>query len=337
MGSTHLFHLGKTKPQIVCQGGTRTDATIQNLPVLKGMSLSLLKLDPKMMREPHWHPNAVELGYCVSGKGLMTIFSPGSVHETFTIEPGTLSFVPEGSMHHIENIGDTPLQMLLCFNHENPEEINLSTSIGVMPNHILGDTFSLKPTFFAGLPKSEKPVFITQLTQTTTMLINWMTNRYKFNVEGVIPQVHTKGGWVKMSNGFLMPTLEGISLYSLRLEQNGAREPHWHPNAHELNYLLEGQARITLFSPGGDVDTFDMVPGDMSFLPRGYLHHIENTGPQPARFAIFFNNVAPSDIGLSGCLGAYSNDVLASIFKVPVSYFDALPKHQSDLFVVGGG
>lgn len=140
-----------------------------------------------------------------------------------------------------------------------------------------------------------------------------------------------------MSNDFLMPALNGLAMYSLMLEPKGAREPHWHPNAHELNYLISGQARITLLSPNGGVDTFDMEPGDMSFLPRGYLHHIENTGDSKASFAIFFNHAAPSDIGLSGCLGAYSNEVLASLFNVPGSYFEHLPKYQHDLFVVGGG
>ena len=32
------------------------------------------------------------------------------------------------------------------------------------------------------------------------------------------------------------------------------------------------------------------------------------------QFAIFFNNERPEDIGLSGAFGAYSNQVLGSIF-----------------------
>jgi oxalate decarboxylase len=335
--TSHLFSLGSKHPQKVYPGGTRTDATADDCPVLSGMSLSLLTIHPKAVREPHWHPNADELSYCLEGKGLMTIFSPGAGHNTFTIEPGTLSFVPMGYMHHIENVGKTSLRLVLCFDHERPEDINLSSSIGVMPNYILGDTFKLDPSFFAGLTEKPDPVFIAQTEQSTKPQLAWMTDRFKFNVEGVHPQVQTQGGWVKMSNRFLFPSLEGLALYSLALNQKGAREPHWHPNAHELNYLMSGTARITLFSPNGNIDTFDMKPGDMSFLPRGYFHHIENTGEEVARFTIFFNHTAPSDIGISGCLGAYSNEILASLFKVPVSYFDRLPKYQEDLFVISGG
>lgn len=151
------------------------------------------------------------------------------------------------------------------------------------------------------------------------------------------PQVQSSGGYVKIVNSLLMPTLKNLTLYSLVLESKGIREPHWHPNAHELNYLIKGHARITLLSPPGKVDTFDMGPGDMSFLPKGYFHYIENLGEEPAHFAVFFNHDIPSDIGLSGCFGAYSNALLADLFQVPVAYFEPLPKYQKDLFIVAGG
>ncbi len=334
--TSHRFSLKSSSPQKVYPGGTRTDVNADNFPVLSGMGISLLVLHPQGVREPHWHPNAEELTYCIEGRGLMTIFSPGAGHDTLIIEPGTLTFVPRGYLHHIENIGNNPLHMLVCFNHEYPEDINLSSSINIMPNHILAETFKLDLAFFEGLKKIPIPVFISQKGQETKPEIAWMTNRFKFAIEAVHPQVQTHGGWVKMSNSFLFPALEGLSLYSVLLEKGSAREPHWHPNAHELNYLISGAARITLLSANGSVDTFDMVPGDISFLPQGYLHHIENTGSEPSRFAIFFNDSSPNDIGLSGCLGAYSNEILASLFRLPASYFDQLPKYQEDLFIVSG-
>ncbi len=337
MVSSHRFQVDATSPQKQTIGGSRIDVTQKELAVLRGISLSFLHLHPKGMREPHWHPNANELSYCLEGRALMTVFSPGAVHDTFVIEPGVLAFVPMGSIHHIENIGEGPVKLLICFDHEMPEDLNLSSSVAVMPSEILGETFKQKSDFFKNLHAQLSPTFIGEKPRRLFIDITWMTNRLKMNLEETHPQVQTKGGAVKMSNDFLMPALNGLAMYSLILEPKGAREPHWHPNAHELNYLISGQARITLLSPNGEVDTFDMEPGDMSFLPRGYLHHIENTGDSKASFAIFFNHAAPSDIGLSGCLGAYSNEVLASLFNVPGSYFEHLPKYQHDLFVVGGG
>ncbi|CCB86072.1 putative uncharacterized protein [Parachlamydia acanthamoebae UV-7] len=334
---SHVFPLGSVSPQKSSAGGYRIDARHDNFPALQGMSLSCLILHPKAFREPHWHPNADELSYCIDGKALMTIFSPGAGHDTFSIESGDIVYVPRGYIHHIENIGDQDFKALLCFDHAMPEDLELSKSIQVMPNHILGATCELDAQFFSDIKKAEKSGFIVKEEHVSKDELSYVTNSHKMDLEAAPPQVHAAGGWVKMSNGFFFPELKNLAVYSVCLEQNGAREPHWHPNAAELNCLISGSARITLLSPDGSQETFDMQAGDISFLPRGYLHHIENTGVEQAKFAIFFNHAYPSDIGLSGVLGAYSNDILAALFNVSVSYFDKLPKYQHDLLVVGGG
>ncbi len=55
------------------------------------------------------------------------------------------------------------------------------------------------------------------------------------------------------------------------------------------------------------------------------------------QFAVFFNHERPEDIGISGAFGAYSNEVLGSIFGLQPKHLESLPKYQEDLFVVAGG
>ena len=127
-------------------------------------------------------------------------------------------------------------------------------------------------------------------------------------------------------------------LYSLRLDSGGVREPHWHPNAAELDYVISGRGRMTIFSPGDNVDTFEVGPGEIVFIPPGYFHYIENVNAsEDMEFAVFFNHERPEDIGISGAFGAYSNEVLTSVFGLQPKILDALPKYQEDLFVVAGG
>lgn len=335
--ASHHFHLNKTKPQKLYEEGSRIDINKKLFSQLDGMAISYLTLKAGGMREPHWHPNAHELGYCLEGRGLMTIFSPGAGHDTFTIEPGTLSFVPMGYLHHVQNLDDGPLKMLLCFSHEMPEDINLSSTLGMIPLSALGSTFNLDPAFFKGLHPSIKPIFINKSPQKVPIDLSWSNNRFKMNLEGIQPQIKNHGGTVRINNQSLMPALDGLTMYSLKLEPKGVREPHWHPNAHELNYLIKGRARIALLSPGEQVDAFEMEEGDISFLPKGYYHYIENIGNTALQFAVFFNHPMPSDLGLSGSLGAYSNELLANLFKVTAPYFNPMPKYQEDLFVVAGG
>ncbi len=70
MGSKHLLKLSQLPPDEKTEGGLRIKANKKNFPILRGMSLYKLILNPQGIREPHWHANADELGYCLSGEVL---------------------------------------------------------------------------------------------------------------------------------------------------------------------------------------------------------------------------------------------------------------------------
>jgi oxalate decarboxylase len=102
MGSIHTFNIETPQPQAVRNGGTRTMANKRNFSLLKGMALYSLRLYSGGVREPHWHPNAAELSYCLSGRALMTIFSPGAGHDTFTVDTGEVVYVPKEVLQMID-------------------------------------------------------------------------------------------------------------------------------------------------------------------------------------------------------------------------------------------
>ncbi len=339
MSLSHCFRTKDITPQKIYAHGNRLDVGKEIFPSLREMALSILTLHENGFREPHWHPNAHELAYCVEGKALITIFSAGSSggHDTFIIQEGELAFIPMGFLHHIQNIGKESLRFLICYNSSSPEDINLSSAVGVSPANALSATFHLPPSFFENIHASVAATFIEKSSSPVAVRNEWKTNQFKIDVKGMAPQIKNPGGAVRLINQFSFPVLHELTMYSLELEEKGVREPHWHPNAHELNFLIEGRAKILLLSPDGSVDSFDMFPGDMSFLPKGYFHYIQSIEGKKARFAIFFNHVFPSDIGISGALGAYPNPLLVDLFKTSDSYFDPLPKYQKDVFVVAGG
>lgn len=338
MPKTHFFNFNSFKPQKSYPGGSRASLTDVELPILDGLgiSLAILKLAPGHRREPHWHPNAGELGYCIQGKALITVFSPGNQHDTFTVEAGEIFFVPKGYIHYVANTGDEELQVVIGFSHALPEDIDLSAAIHSMSDRVLGATFATNPSFFAGLKKGEKDVFITGKGIPPKPEFPSIPSRFKFDVNAINPQIESKGGSARIANSYTLPTLEDIAMFNLHLNVNGVREPHWHPNAHELNYVIRGKAFLRILSPGGHVDEAEIGPGEGSFIPASYFHHIENAGKEDLHMAVFFSNAMPNDIGISGALSAYSDEDLAAVFKVPVSYFANFKRIQKDVMVVPG-
>jgi oxalate decarboxylase len=343
MSSIHTFNLEAIKPQAVCNGGTRSMANANNFPILKGMAIYSLRLDKGGVREPHWHPNAAELGYCLTGRALMTVFSPGAGHDTFTVDPGEIVFVPRGYIHDIENIHEGDTKFAIVFNHELPEDIGISGSTGAMTDTVLAATFGLSSGYFRSFNRASKDVLITSKSKNTVVepiptTLKKIPNYHKFNLKAFPPTVQSSGGTVSLGNVNNFGILKGLACYLLTLRPKGIREPHWHPNAAELDYVISGRARMTIFSPGDNVDTFEVGPGEIVFIPSGYFHYIENVSPdKDMQFAVFFNHERPEDIGISGVFGAYSNEVLGSVFGLQSKVLDSLPNYQEDLFVVAGG
>ena len=323
---SHKFNLDGTPPQVANTMGSRTMVDSTLFPILEGMSIGLLILKKGGVREPHWHPNASELGYCISGKTAMTIFSPGNGYDRFTIDAGELSYVPIGYIHDIENIGDTDAKFLVVFNNEKSEDLGISGSIGSMQNRVLNATFSINPPTFFNQFNNNSPNNVV-VAPKPNLLYNKekytrISDNHKFDLANFPPQVQTAGGTVALGNANAFPILKGLACYLLRFKPHGIREPHWHPNSPELNYVIEGKARLTVFSRGGDagsyelghVDTFEVSAGEIAFIPQGYFHYIENINNNGnTTFAVFFGNEKPEDIGISGSFSAYSNGVLGCV------------------------
>lgn len=77
------------------------------------------------------------------------------------------------------------------------------------------------------------------------------------------------------------------------LRPGGIREPHWHPSAWEVNYVISGEARWSVVEPEGYHDTFQARAGDLVFLPQGSFHYFENgRDDQDLTVLIVFNTSA---------------------------------------------
>ena len=335
INSPHVFSVRNLKPQDDLPGGSRAAVDASIFPILRGLSLYRVVLWPLGFREPHWHPNANELTYCVRGEALVTVFSNGSLHDTFAIAAGEMFFVPSGYLHHIENTGNSEAEFIIAFSHQQPEDFGISAAVGCMSNSVLGNAFNLPSEAFDGLRKSPEPIVFGVRQQPAAAPFHAsFPNQHKFAVETMAPPIATSVGWAKTAKKMFWPILEDISMFSLQLSDKGMREPHWHPRTAEMGYVLEGRARMTVLSPDAKVDTYELSPGDMYFIPRSYPHHIEDIGADDIRFLIFFDQANPEDIGYTGGLRAYSNEVLGATFQCDSKFFEKLPPYAEDAMVV---
>ena len=120
--SPFKFDLAKCPPQVVAKGGTIQEANQGTFPNLagNGLSIYLLTLEPGAVRIPHWHPDAAELDYCLTGKARFGLSFPDAEWERFDLETGQIAIKagasPDTILHGPGN--SQPHKVAVCGSHE---------------------------------------------------------------------------------------------------------------------------------------------------------------------------------------------------------------------------
>ena len=72
-----------------------------------------------------------------------------------------------------------------------------------------------------------------------------------------------------------IPEMQDLALGDLFLSKDHIREPHWHPNADELDFIVSGEVIISILNPFTlELQTYHVKPGQVTFLPKGWWHWI---------------------------------------------------------------
>ena len=319
--------------------GTVRWARARQMATLSGVAMASEILAPGGLRELHWHLNAHELSYCLAGSGRFGVFASDGTGETFDIRPGSITFMPNGYTHFIENTGPDELHLILTFTDEQPETIDLSQTLPSLPLPLLAQTFGVTADGFPFLPVRGDRSIVQALaatppaTETAATPAPSEPSAYSIHVDR-IPAKEFGGGSVRPLSRKELPIIEGITVYPLQIVPGGLREPHWHPGTSEMNYCVSGRAQIGLIAPDGSLQTFAVEPGTVAFIPQNWFHYIANLGDDPLAFLVFFvnPNAEAPHIDLSQTIDFFPPAVVAASFGVDSATFAALPQ-RGDIFL----
>ena len=148
---THRYRLLDQKPEDY-PGGTNRLVSQREFPISTTMTGAHMRLKPGAIRELHWHPNADEWQYYLSGRASMSVFGSHGRVRTDQFGAGDVGYVPQGYGHYIENIGTEDLDVVVVFNNGTYESISLSAWLATNPPALLATNFGVPESIFAGFP-----------------------------------------------------------------------------------------------------------------------------------------------------------------------------------------
>ena len=332
---TFKFELEKSDGKVI-GGSSGKEATVKQLPISKGIAGVSMRLEPGAIRELHWHATAAEWAFVIEGRVRTTVIDPQGNSETNDFEPGDIWYFPRGYGHMLQCLGNRPCHFVLIFDNGYFSEFgtfSITDWIGHTPRALLAKNFGLPESAFEGFPKDEV-YFARGSAPPEEMPPNLRgpmrspPETHKFRLLAQEPHSIHKGGreWRVGSDRF--PISKTVTGVILDLEPGGLRELHWHPNADEWQYVIEGRVSVTLFGSHGRYRTETLDKGDVGYIPQGYGHSIENVGEKRCRVLIGFNTGHYEAIDLSMWIAGNPTQVLATNFGKPESLFEKFPHER---------
>jgi oxalate decarboxylase len=146
--SAHKFRMETDAVLQEFKGGYTKIVSAKEFPIQDSLTALRMNLEPGAMRELHWHPNADEWQYVMSGQGNVSIFGSHGRVKTMPYSKGMVAFIKQGYGHYIENTGTETLKLIVLFNSSQYQELSLNHWLNSNPTQLVADHFgfSLKET-----------------------------------------------------------------------------------------------------------------------------------------------------------------------------------------------
>ena len=336
---TFKFALEKSHGKVI-GGSYGKEATVTQLPISKGIAGVSMKLEPGAMRELHWHATAAEWAFVIEGLVRTTVIAPDGTAETNDFNPGDVWYFPRGHGHMLQCLGTQPCHFILIFDNGFFSEFgtfSITDWIGHAPKALLAKNFGVPEGTFDSFPKGEvyfaRGEIPPEQPAPPLQGLKLPAQTHKYRLLAQVPHGVYRGGREWRVDASRFPISTTITGVILDLDAGALRELHWHPNADEWQYVIDGRVAVTLFGSNARFRIETLEQGDVGYIPQGYGHSIENIGEKPARVLIGFNSGAYETIDLSQWIAGNPADALATNFSQRPELFAKLP--HRDVFVAG--
>ncbi|MCM3747910.1 oxalate decarboxylase family bicupin [Paenibacillus pasadenensis] len=143
---------------LVSSGGTVRIADSTNFQISKKIAAALVEIKPGAMRELHWHPNADEWQYYLSGTGRMTVFGGNGAARTYNVRAGDVGYVPFAFGHYIQNIGNDSIWFLEMFRSDRFADVSLNQWMALTPKAIVESNLCAGNELMDALNPVKQPV-----------------------------------------------------------------------------------------------------------------------------------------------------------------------------------
>jgi oxalate decarboxylase len=315
-------------------GGITRGASVNEFPISTGIAGVSMWLGPGTIRELHWHANAAEWAYVVTGACRTTILHPDGSAYIDTFNAGDVWYFPRGYGHSIQGLGPGECHFILIFDNGDFSEdhtFSITDFLAQTPREIVSQSLGLTIAELAPLPNHEAyfvkgPVPDDGSLIATARRNPELTTMHRYPLDAQQPRRVPGGGTQRTVTVNEFPISTTMAGSVIELQPGALRELHWHPNADEWQYYISGTAEMGVFLAQGNAVIDQFEAGDVGYAPMGAGHYIKNKGNDVCRILVGFNNPHYQAMDLSEWLAGNPLDVLETNLGLSAEVAAKLPR-----------
>ena len=149
------FRVAQQSAPMLTKGGEVRIIDSSKFKVSTTIAAAIVTVHPGGIRELHWHPNADEWQYYISGAGRMTVFNTGGRARTMDFQAGDVGYVLKTLPHYVENTGNTDLKFLEMFKSSFYQDLALSQWLTHTPPELVIVHLGIDKATLDAMPKEE--------------------------------------------------------------------------------------------------------------------------------------------------------------------------------------
>lgn len=320
-------------PKRIQNGGWARQVTQSDFAISDAVSGVNMRLGPGAIRELHWH-RAAEWAIMTNGHCRITVLDPKGRAYVQDVGPGDLWYFPAGYPHSLQGIGPDGCEFVLVFDDAHQSEYGtllLTDWMAHTTPELLSKNFGMPADAFKDIPLNDLWIFQGKepgpLSADQEAVASGGLPEYPFTyrLTASTPLKANPSGTLQLADSGVFTVSKTIAAAIETIKPGAVREMHWHPNADEWQYWIQGEGRMTVFDSGPRSQTADFRAGDIGYVKKSQGHIIENTGKTDLQFVAVFKVPEYQEIGLSDWLShtppalveQHLNMSLANIAKIP--------------------
>jgi oxalate decarboxylase len=309
-------------------GGWTRQVSVREFGVATTIAGTNMRLNRGGVREMHWH-KAAEWAYMLYGNARITAMDSQGRNFVDDVGVGDLWYFPSGIPHSIQGLEPDGAEFLLVFDDGSFDEyntFNITDWLKHAPNEVLGKNFGVPAALFGHTPDpSERYIFPAPvpgpLGADKIPGATAVQKTFSYRLMAQEP-IKTSSGTVRISDSSNFPVDTTIAAALVEVNPGGLREMHWHPNADEWQYYIEGQGRMGVFGASGQARTFDFQAGDVGYVPFATT---------PLRFLETFKSSHYADLSLDTWMALTPPELVQAHLQLDRRVVDALRTNKTPI------